>query len=71
MEHTALGIIRKKPELYYLPLKRAPRWKREKSANLMIRDKGMELIMDWMPDIKEIILKDGREIPWYEGKDVH
>jgi hypothetical protein len=31
----------------------------------------MEAIMERMPDIEEKIIEDGKEIPWYQGKNVH
>jgi hypothetical protein len=31
----------------------------------------MEAVMDRMPDIEKKIVEDGKEIPWYEGKNVH
>jgi hypothetical protein len=34
-------------------------------------DEGVDLIMDQMPDIKELVEEDGRQIPWYKGKNVH
>jgi hypothetical protein len=31
----------------------------------------MEAVMDRMLDIEEKIVEDGKEIPWYQGKNVH
>jgi hypothetical protein len=71
LEHTALGIIRKKLELYCVPLKRVPGWKPDESGEVLVKDEGVDLIMDQMPDIKELVEEDGRQIPWYKGKNVH
>jgi hypothetical protein len=71
LEHTALGIIRKKPELYCVPLKRAPWWKLVESGAVMVNDESVDLIMDRMPNIKELIEEDGKLKPWYEGKNMH
>jgi hypothetical protein len=71
LEHTALGIIRKKPELYCVPLKREPGWKPDESGELLVKDEGVDLIMDRMPDIKELVEEDGKQIPWYESRNVH
>jgi hypothetical protein len=71
LEHTALGIIRKKPELYCVPLKREPGWKPDESGELLVKDEGVDLIMDRMPDIKELVKEDGKQIPWYESKNMH
>ena len=30
----------------------------------------MEVVMDSMPAMDEKILEDGKEIPWYQGKNV-
>ena len=46
LEHTALGKIRKKLELYCVPLKRAPGWKQDESGVLLVKDKDVDLIMD-------------------------
>jgi hypothetical protein len=59
--YKGFGSIRKKPEIYALPLKRRPG----------PGDRSMEAVMDRMPDIEEKIVEDGKEIPWYEGKNVH
>jgi hypothetical protein len=32
---------------------------------------SMEAVMDHMPDMDEKIIEDGKEIPWYQGKNVH
>jgi hypothetical protein len=71
LEHTALGIIRKKPELYCVPLKREPGWKPDESGELLVKNEGVDLIMDRMPDIKELVEEDGKQILWYENKNVH
>jgi hypothetical protein len=56
-----IGSIRKNPEIYALPLKK----------KLGPGDRSMEAIMERMPDMEETIIKDGKEIPWYQGKIVH
>jgi hypothetical protein len=71
LEHTALGIIRKKLELYCVPLKREPRWKPDESGELLVKDEGVDLIIDRMPDIKELVEENGKQIPWYESTNVH
>jgi hypothetical protein len=63
LEHTALGIIRKKPELYCVSLKREPGWKPDESGELLVKNEGVDLIMDRMPDIKELVEEDGKQIP--------
>ena len=64
LEAEALGMIRRKPELYCVPLKRAliPGGRPE--------DEGKGLILQSMPgkDIQYLI--KGKTIPWYEA-DVH
>jgi hypothetical protein len=57
--------------LYCVPLKRVPRWKPDESGEVLVKDEGVDLIMDRMPDIKELVEEDGRQIPWYKGKNVH
>jgi hypothetical protein len=32
---------------------------------------NMEAVMERMPDMEEKIIEDGKEIPWYQGKNVH
>jgi hypothetical protein len=59
--YKGFGSIRKKPEIYALPLKRRPG----------PGDRNMEVVMERMPDIEEKIIEDGKEIPWYQGKNVH
>jgi hypothetical protein len=59
--YKGFGLIRKKPEINALPLKR----------RLGPRDKSMEAVMDRMLDINDKIVEDGKEIPWYQGKNVH
>jgi hypothetical protein len=59
--YKGFGSIRKKPKIYALPLKRRP----------VPGDMSMEAVMDRMPDIDETIVEDGKEIPWYQGKNVH
>jgi hypothetical protein len=59
--YKGFGSIRKKPEIYALPLKREPG----------PGDKSMEAVMDSLPAMVEKILEDGKEIPWYQGKNVH
>jgi hypothetical protein len=51
--YEGFGSIRKKPEIYALPLKRKP----------VPEDRSMEAVMDRMPDIEEKIVEDGKEIP--------
>jgi hypothetical protein len=36
-----------------------------------VKDEGVDLIMDRMPDIKELVEEDEKQIPWYESKNVH
>ena len=64
LEREALGTIRRKPELYCIPLKRAlvPRGGPE--------DEGEMLILQVMPakDMKWAI--DSQTMPWYQA-DVH
>jgi hypothetical protein len=55
------GSIRKKPEIYALPLKRKP----------VAGDKNMQAFMNRMPGMNEKIHEDGKEIPWYKAKNVH
>ena len=63
LEAEALGTIRRKPELYYVPLKKAP----------VLRggpeDEGAELILRSMPAKDTQWHIDGQLIPWYA--DVH
>jgi hypothetical protein len=59
--YKGFGSIRKKPEIYALPLKKKP----------VPRDKNMEAVMDCMPSMDEKIHEDGKEIPWYEGKNIY
>ena len=59
--YKGFGSIRKKPKIYALPLKRKPR----------PRDRNMKAIMDRMPSMDEKIHEDKKEIPWYQGKNVH
>jgi hypothetical protein len=59
--YKGFGSIRKKLEIYALQLKRRPG----------PGDRSMEAVMDRMPDMEEKIVEDGKEIPWYEGKNVH
>jgi hypothetical protein len=59
--YKGFGSIRKKPEIYALPLKRRP----------APGDRSMEAVMDHMPDRDEKIIEDGKQIPWYQGKNVH
>ena len=64
LEAKAFGTIRRKPELYYIPLKRAP----VKGGGP--NQEGQELILEYMPakDMEWAI--DGVGMPWYEA-DVH
>jgi hypothetical protein len=59
--YKGFGSIRKKPEIYALPMKRKPG----------PRDRSLEAVMERMPDMEEKIIEDGKEIPWYQGKNVH
>jgi hypothetical protein len=59
--YKGFGSIRKKPEIYALPLKRRPG----------PGDRSMGAVMERMPDMEEKIIEDGKEIPWYQGKNVH
>jgi hypothetical protein len=59
--YKGFGSIQKKPEIYALPLKR----------KLVSGDKSIEAVMDRMPAMDKKIHEDGKEIPWYEGKNVH
>jgi hypothetical protein len=59
--YKGFGSIRKKPEIYALLLKR----------KLGPGDRSMEAVMEHMPDMDEKIIEDGKEIPWYQGKNVH
>lgn len=61
-EYKGYGAIRKKPEIYTIPLKRAP---------VPGVDIGMEAVMDSCPDYDARIVEDGREIPWWQGENVH
>jgi hypothetical protein len=59
--YKGFGSIRKKPEIYALPLKRKPG----------PGDMSLKAVMERMPDMDEKIIEDGKEIPWYQGKNVH
>jgi hypothetical protein len=59
--YKGFGSIRKKPEIYALLLKRRP----------TPGNRSMEAVMDHMLDMDEKIIEDGKEIPWYQGKNVH
>jgi hypothetical protein len=59
--YKRFGSIWKKSEIYALPLKRKPG----------PGDKSMEAVMDSIPGMDKKILKDGKEIPWDQGKNVH
>jgi hypothetical protein len=59
--YKGFGSIRKKPEIYALPLKRKPG----------PGDRNMQAVMERMPDMEEKIIEDGKEIPWYQGKNIH
>jgi hypothetical protein len=59
--YKGFGSIRKKLEIYALPLKRRPG----------PGDRSMEAVMDRMPDIEEKIVENGKEIPWYQRKNIH
>ena len=64
LEAEALGTIRRKPELYCVPLKRAP----VKGGGP--ENEGEGLILQSMPAKDMQYLIDGQTIPWYES-DVH
>ena len=64
LEREALGTIGRKPELYCVPLKRAPVWRGG------LEHKGSELILRQMPTKEMQWAIDGKPIPWYET-DVH
>jgi hypothetical protein len=51
--YKGFGSIRKKPEIYALPLKKRP----------ALGDRSMEAVMDHMPDMDEKIIEDRKEIP--------
>ena len=59
--YKGFGAIRKKPQIYALLLKR-------KSGP---GDRSMEAVMECMPDMEEKIIEDGKEIPWYQGKNIY
>ena len=64
LEREALGTIRKKPELYCVPLKRGP------IPGGGLEDEGEGLILQAMPakDMQWVI--DEQTIPWYQA-DLH
>ena len=64
MEREALGTIRRKLELYCVPLKKAP------VPGGGPEDEGAELILRSMPGKEMQWAIDGKLIPWYET-DVH
>ena len=64
LEAEALGTIRRKPELYWVPLKRAP----VKGGGP--ENEGEGLILQSMPAKDMQYLIEGQTIPWYEA-DVH
>ena len=64
MEREALGTIRRKPELYCVPLKKAP------VPGGGPEDEGPELILRQMPAKEMQWAINGKPIPWYEI-DVH
>jgi hypothetical protein len=51
--YKGFGSIRKKPEIYVLPLKRKPG----------PGDRSMEAVMERMPNMEETIIEDEKEIP--------
>jgi hypothetical protein len=51
--YKGFGSIRKKPEIYALPLKRKPG----------PGDRSMEAVMERMPNMEETIIEDEKEIP--------
>jgi hypothetical protein len=59
--YKGFGSIRKKPERYALLLKRKPG----------PGDRSMEAFIERMPDMDEKIIEGGKEILWYQGKNVH
>ena len=60
LEREALGTIHKKPELYCVPLKKAP------VPGGGLEDEGPELILCQMPAKEMLWAIDGQPIPWYE-----
>ena len=64
LEQEALGTIRRKPELYCVPLKRVP------VPGGGPEDEGPELILCQMPAKEMQWAIDGKPIPWYKT-DVH
>ena len=64
LEAEALGTIRRKPELYYIPLKRAP----VKGGDP--NQEGQEIIIEYMPQKVMEWAIDGVNMPWYQA-DVH
>ena len=64
LEVEALGTIRRKPELYCVPLKRAP------VKGGRPEDEGQGLILQSMPGKDMQYLIEGKTIPWYQA-DVH
>jgi hypothetical protein len=64
LEHTVLGLIRKKLKLYCIPLKLKPRTKQRNVEGIVVVDEGEDLIMDNMPKVKDTIVEGGRIIPW-------
>ena len=60
LEQKALGTIRRKPDLYYIPLKRAP------MPGEGPEDEGSELILRQMPAKEMQWAIDGQPILWYE-----
>ena len=64
LEAEALGKIRRKPELYCIPLKRAP----VKGGGPS--QEGQELILEYMPAKDMEWAVDGVHMPWYQA-DVH
>ena len=59
--YKGFGTIRKKSEIYTLPLNRKPG----------PGDRSMEVVMECMPDMEEKITEDGKEISWYQRKNVY
>ena len=70
LEHHALGMIRKKPELYCVPLKRGPGFK-EDASGVRVKDEGVDLILDKMPGMKDMVVENGHQIPWYQASYLH
>lgn len=65
--YKGFGPIRKKPELYCLPLKRMP----NSLADIGVIDEGLDLVMDSVPARDATVTEGGRVIPWFKAQNVH